>query len=285
MAQHAVEQELIQITMYKVRTKFADRQDYLGSILNATMKLTDDDFNNLSDEAAEWANAAVHAKNNKEDIPDFDEVTPDGVADPDDEPEEDDDAPDEEAEGEDGGDDDDDTGGNDDSDSASSSDDDGDDDGDVEDDEADAEDDEGDEAESDEDEPDEEPEPEPKPAPKKAVKKHKHKMKVPLRESKPPKPKLHNRDPRAYKQEDVVLDKWGCMEGSKNSRAMAMFEKGASAKEVKQKLGGTYYNMLKKIVQDGHDIGKEGNIIKIVHKDDKKVGVREIAKPVKKAKK
>ena len=83
---HPIESELIKITGYKTRTKFSDRQDYLGSILNAVMKLTDDDFENLTDGAAEWANAAVHAKNTKEDIPDFDEA----VA-TDDEPEDEDD--------------------------------------------------------------------------------------------------------------------------------------------------------------------------------------------------
>lgn len=267
---HPVERELIKTTAYKTRTKFSDRQDYLGSILNAVMKLTDDDFENLSDEAAEWANAAVHAKNSKEDIPDFDEVTADEEGsepedDAEDDSEEADDEADDETEEEDEVDGDD---VSDDSEPATASDDtaSGDDAGDPEDDEVEL-DDEGAEEEPDEDEADE-PEPKAKPAAKKAGKKPAHKMKVPPKE-KPVKPKLHNRNPRAHEDEDVIMDKWGCMEGSKNSRALALFEKGATSKEVKDSLGGTYYNILKKMEQDGHTLEKEGSLIRVVHKDEK----------------
>src|SRR5271168_429088 len=74
---HTVEKELIEATGYKPARKFANRQDYLGSILNAVLKLSNDDFDSLSDEAATWANSAVEAKNSKaEELPDFDEVDP-----------------------------------------------------------------------------------------------------------------------------------------------------------------------------------------------------------------
>lgn len=278
---HPIESELIKITGYKTRTKFSDRQDYLGSILNAVMKLTDDDFENLTDGAAEWANAAVHAKNTKEDIPDFDEaVATDGESEDDD-----DDATDDEAEAEDEPDSDDDAGDGDVPDSAPDSADDDDTDGDVEDDE------EVDDEVDDEVE-DDEPEPEPEPKPKKKVAAAPvHKMKVPPPEPKRErvtKKKLHNRNPRAHEDEDVVLDKWGCMEGSKNSRALAMFEKGATAKEIKDSLGGTYYNILKKMVQDGHTVEKEGAVIKLIHQSEKgkkPVAAKPVAKaPVKKKK-
>jgi hypothetical protein len=43
--------------------------------MNSVAKLSDDDFDNLSDEAATWANAAIDVINAKKgDIPDFDEV-------------------------------------------------------------------------------------------------------------------------------------------------------------------------------------------------------------------
>lgn len=271
-----IEKELIKITAYKARTKFADRQDYLGSILNAVMKLSDSDFDDLSDEAATWANAAVEAKNGKSDIPDFDEV---GEADAD--------AADEDAddEADDSGDDSEDGDG----DTASDDDDDTDpDDGDdAEDDEA-SED--GDDEPAEDDEP-EDDEPEEKPAKKKPAKAA-VKAEKPAKEKPAAKPAKEKGEATGKKKgsfgrdDDVVLDKWGCMEGSKNARALNMFEKGATAKEVKDDLGGTYYNILKRVVQDGHTLEKDGAIIKITHKDEKgkKAAPKPAAKaPVKKA--
>lgn len=268
---HAIERELIKVTGYKARTKFSDRQDYLSSILNAVSKLDDDDFDNLSDEAAEWANAAVEAKNSKEsEIPDFDEI---GSASED---EADDDADSEADEA------DDDSGDDDEADDAS------DDDTDSDDDDDDSEDDEDtdeesaadDEPESDDDE--DEDEPEEKPA-KKAVSKKAAKPDPAPKLKPPPKPRKEKPKERKphHTDEDVVLDKWGCMEGSKNSQALGLFEKGATAAEVKEKLGGTYYNIMKKMVADGHTIEKEGAVIKIIHKDAKKAA-KAPAKKVKK---
>src|SRR6266850_7451291 len=74
---HDIERELIEATGYKARQKYANRQDYLKSILNAVAKLTDDDFDSLTDETALWVNAAVEAHNSKnEEIVDFDELDP-----------------------------------------------------------------------------------------------------------------------------------------------------------------------------------------------------------------
>lgn len=268
---HAIERELIKVTGYKARTKFDDRQDYLSSILNAVSKLDDDDFDNLSDEAAEWANAAVEAKNSKNsELPDFDEV---GAAAEEASDDDADSEADEEA---------DDSGDGDEADDASDDDTDSDDDDDdSEADEADDEEDDpsDDNPESDDDEDEDEPEEKPakKAVPKKAAKPD------PAPKLKPP-PKPRKEKPKERKphhtDEDVVLDKWGCMEGSKNSQALNLFEKGATAAEVKEKLGGTYYNIMKKMVADGHTIEKEGAVIKIIHKDAKKP-----VKAVKKAKK
>lgn len=229
---HTIEQELIEVTGYKTQRKFANRQDYLGSILNAIMKLTDDDFNNLSDEAATWANAAVEAKNSKaEELPDFDEAV---------EPDDDGEATDD-AEG-------------------------------------------GEEAEQEladdidagetGDEPaDDEPEPEPV---KVLKEKPKSKFKVPPKEEKASKPKA---TPKPPKQDDAVLDKWGAIEGSLNSKALAMFEKGSTMKEVKEELGGsTFYNILKRAVEQGHKLEKEGHIMTLVHKDGKKPQIKPPAK-------
>lgn len=210
---HDIERELIKATNYKPMRKFSDRQDYLKSILNAVSKLTDDDYESLSDEAATWANSAVEAHNAKNDeLPDFDEITLD-----------------EETNGTDS------------------------DEGDVPSDTS-----EGTtvvaassvpEERSEEDSVAEEA-----PKPKKS--------KAPKSTAKPKSELKHGHLP------DVVVDKWGAMEGSKNARALAMFEKGATTKEVKDAIGGTYYNILSKMVTHGHKVEKEGAIIRLTHKTD-----------------
>lgn len=255
---HAVEREIIKITSYKSRTKFDDRQDYLSSILNATMKMTDEDFDNLSDDAASWINAAVVAHNGKEDIPDFDEIEASAENDP---PEDDaddaDDASEDSDDTEDGEDPEDDDTGDGDPDSAD------------------------DLADPDTDDADDGPDE----AAEKPAKAKKAKTKAP---PKPVKAAVKAEKPVKRKpvDDDVVLDKFGCMEGSKNSRALVMFAKGATAREVKDELGGTYYNILKKMVEDGHTIEKDGAIIKVIHKDDKNKKVEKPAKAaVKKPKK
>ena len=231
---HDIEREIIKATGYKVLRKFEDRQDYLKSLLNAVGKLTNDDFDSLSDEAATWANAAVEAHNSKKkELPDFDEAPVEDELDED---------PDEEA---------------------------GEPDAAPEDDEG-SSDDEDDEAEAEEAEAEmeAEPEPEPEPAPPKKSARAAREPK-PVKVAAKPKPASSKSvDPDT--DEDVVLDKWGCMEGSKNSRALALFEAGATAREVKEKLGGTYYNVLAKMVKDGHKLEKEGSLMKLIHRDANK---------------
>jgi hypothetical protein len=217
---HTTEKELLEVTGYKPQRKFSNRQDYLGSVLNSVLKLSNDEFDNLSDEAAEWANAAVQAKNARnQDLPDFDEIEPSEEGE-DDDPETENTV---EARVE-----------------ASDN-----------------------EAENNEDESqisDSEVEAETEVVKPKLVK-----PKTPPKKS-PAKP-TPKKAP-SIDEEDVVLDKWGAMEGSKNSRALAMFEKGATSKEIKDKLGGTYYNILKKMNEKGHKVEKEGSLIKLTHRDE-----------------
>ena len=210
---HDIERELIKATGYKPQRKFSDRQDYLSSILNAVAKLSNDDFDDLSNEAAEWANAAVEAKNSKEEeLPDFDEITASSTED------DGEDASEAEASGN------------------------------VADETSEVE--HGEEPDHDDEVPDEGL---PKTKPSKTVAK-----------SKPTKQKAEPKVDRG----DAVVDKWGCIEGSKNSQALAMFEKGATTREVKETIGGTYYNILGKCVQQGHKLLKEGSLITLVHKSE-----------------
>jgi hypothetical protein len=247
---HAVESELIKVTGYKVQRKFSNRQDYLGSILNAVLKISDDAFDGLTMNAAKWANAAVEAKNARSEIlPDFDEI------DYDEEGEEyevgDDDEPD--------------TGP----------------DTDGESDDADSDENSEEEKSGGEAEPDDDADSDPEPVPVAAKAKAK---KLPAPPKKPVAEKYTppKKEKSVLDDPDVILDKWGCMEGSKNSKALALFEQGATAREVKDKLGGTYYNILGRCAERGHLLEKEGALIKLTHKDD--VGLKAQGKPVKKKK-
>ncbi len=233
---HAIEKELTSATDFKPRKKYANRQEYLRAIINAVGKLEDEDFDNLTDEAAEWCNAAIEVMNTTKDgeIPDFDEA------------EASEDEPEEEAA----------------DDEADEPDDEAEDDGESEDD------DEGDEPS--EDDGDDEPEEEPKPKLMGKGVKHEKSPNRPNVRSKAAKAKIAATapKPKTPANMDVVLDKWGCMEGSKNSQALAMFEKGATTAEVKKAIGGTYYNILKKCTEAGHKLEKEGAKITLIHKDD-----------------
>lgn len=241
---HKIERELLKATNYKPRQKYVNRQDYLRSVFLATTKMSNDDFDELSDEAADWVNACVQIHNSKgknADIPDFDEATASGDDD-DDDADTSDEASDDEAEESD--------------DEAEAGDDDSDDS--ADDAETSDDDDEGDEPEASEDEDEAEEKPAKAKSKKQAVE--------PKKKRAPPK-----------HVEDAKLDKWGCIEGSKNAQALALFEKGATSKEVKEQLGGTYYNILGKMVKNGHKVEKEGAIITLTHKDA-------VAKPAKKTK-
>jgi hypothetical protein len=268
---HAIESELIKATKYKVQRKFVNRQDYLKSIFNAAQKLHDDEFDDLSDEAAEWLNECVQVFNSKRDadLPDFDEVEPS-----------DENIPSEEDEGAEGT-----------SETGNGSEED------PEEGKEDPVSERGDEAEdsgSEESYEEEEPqlelleegedqpesleeeeaqlelldkEPAPRPKTKKARKpKEKADPRIPKKPAKP----LWNipKDPGpAHFEEDAVLDKWGCIVGSKNSMALALFEKGATVREVKDKIGGTYYNTLYKMQHRGHRVEKEGSLVRLIHRD------------------
>lgn len=236
---HEIERELIKVTGYKPKRKFSDREDYLKSLLNDVMKLSDDDFDNLSDDAATWANAAVDAHNSKHGtIPDFDQAIEevDAASEAD---QTDDEATDTEEV--------------------------------TEDEDASDNEDETSEETPEVDEPEDEDEPASKPAKKKVVSKAKEKTTSKV----PPKKEIATpKKTRSSDDEDVVLDKWGCMEGSKNAQALAMFERGATTKEVKDEIGGTYYNILKKAELNGHKLEKDGAIIKLTHKNANKAPVK-----------
>lgn len=68
-----------------------------------------------------------------------------------------------------------------------------------------------------------------------------------------------------------AVDRFGVILGTKTADAVAMYEKpeGASAFEIDQKVGGRFYNILKKLELEGHRVERlDDGRWKLTHKDD-----------------
>lgn len=66
-----VEQELLDATNFKPERKYKDRQRYLEALFRACAELDDEEFDRLSDDAAEWCNTAAELSHSQRPIPDF----------------------------------------------------------------------------------------------------------------------------------------------------------------------------------------------------------------------
>jgi hypothetical protein len=234
----AIEQELIKATKFKApKGGYKHRQDEIAALAKAAVKLSDDDFDELTNEAADWVNSAIKAINDKADIRDF-------VSD-DEEPEDDADAAntDQEADEE----------------------------PDVENNEKVA--DEADEAEDDVDHEAEEAE-QAKQAAKKAEKKP-GKDEKPKRKRRPTKEELSAVKTR-YDNLTGEKDRYGVIIGTKTHDAVLMYEKGATSKQIQEalgegptKAGGRFYNILRKLNEEGHLVERfRDGTFKLIHKDD-----------------
>jgi hypothetical protein len=218
--------------MRKEEDDFNDRQDYLAAVVrtfDVACQKDGDLFDSVSDKAADWFNDAVDARNNKDDIEDFPDL------------EEADDAEDEaeESEADEG---------------AESSD--ADEGSELSDEEAAAE----AEAESDNEEAEAK-------AAKKAAKPKAGKATtkpVPAKAKKKTK-----REPTGYENITGEKDRFGVILGTKTAKAVEMYERGASLREIKTELGGKFYNILTQLAEKGHRVEKlPGHIFKLTHKDD-----------------
>lgn len=226
MALSAVEKELLEATNFD-GSKMKTRQLYLAALARAVEKIPANEFDDLTDEAADWYNDAADSISEKADINDFE--TAEAKA-----PE---DAPAEVS---------------------------GDDDGTVQTLEAPG----ADQTESPEAEVQEGVDEEAEPKAPKAKKGPKPKKAKPAKGEPEGKPK---HPPRDYTQLTGEKDKWGFIIGTKTSDAAAMYERGTTSKELMDKLGGRFYNLLKDVVKRGHKLEKtpEG-LWKITYKDAKK---------------
>lgn len=76
-------------------------------------------------------------------------------------------------------------------------------------------------------------------------------------------------DPKRYETITGEKDRYGITLGTKTADAVALYEKGATAKDIQDKVGGKHYNVLKRLEKEGHKVEKlEGGIWKLTHVDD-----------------
>lgn len=66
-----IEQELLDATNFVPEKKYRKRQDYLAALMREVCNLNDEDFNELTDPAAEWSSNAVNAFKAGDELPDF----------------------------------------------------------------------------------------------------------------------------------------------------------------------------------------------------------------------
>lgn len=82
-----VEREILKASGFKKKVKdFDDRAEYLAALTRAVDKMEDDDFNDLSQEASDWANAALEAVRDGEEVEDFEEPEAEEEAEPEEKP-------------------------------------------------------------------------------------------------------------------------------------------------------------------------------------------------------
>lgn len=231
-----VEKEVLEATGFKPQKEYPDRQDYLAALARAVNDLGHEDFDQLSNEAVDWFNASAQALNDQEDLPDFDGVLPDEETDEPDQPEE-----------------------------ASAA-------------EADDIDEEGEEEPEDDNSVEEDgvdespPTKKPKEKPAKTAKggtKAKEKPTKVAKKDATPKKLSHPPVRQLKDPSEIEFDRFGLAIGTKNAAAAAMLVQGCRMADITQELRGTYYNMLRKLIQNGHKLEKQGNgILVLVHKDD-----------------
>lgn len=269
-----LEKELVKATKFKPpKGGYKDRQDELAALARLGSKLPDDDFDDLSDEAGNWVNGAVKAIMAKGTIKDFtDDARKASEDDAEEAPDAEVDEDDAEQEHEDGAD------------------------SDSSDDEADA----AAEADAESDNEAEEALEAALPVKGKAVKFNKG--------GNPRKGGRPKADPEKVKKsieklasaeelkhvktryDDVTgeMDRYGVLIGTKTHDAILLYEKGTTSKGLTDALGGRFYNILRRLSEQGHLVERspEG-VFTLTHRDDilKKQAAKKAAAPEKKVKK
>lgn len=63
-------------------------------------------------------------------------------------------------------------------------------------------------------------------------------------------------------------DRYGLLRGTKYQAAAEMMERGCTMREIKETHGHTMYNLVRKLVGQGHSVENAGGVFKLTHKDD-----------------
>ena len=208
----AIEKELLSVTKIKPE-KYDERQDMLAAIIryaaldaNNKSKISDSDYDNLSDESVAWIETGAKALDKKKTIPDF---------------------PDKESDNE------------------------------------------HTEGEGTSEELDEEAQPTHS-QPKDAVEADDEGTEGEQGQSTDSGTQKVKRQKTRYDGITGEKDKYGIIVGTKSAEAIKMFEKGRTMAQVTEAIEGTYYNLLRKLVKEGHLLEKlEGSVLKLTHKDSK----------------
>lgn len=236
MERSELEQELMDVSKHKPKA-YPDRQDELAALVRAVERVSDESFETLSKEARKWYNDAAVAMNEHDDIPDFPDIDSEAEEAADEEAAENiyEDENDEDVVNE----------------------------GSIE-----------------HDEPEPSEEERPKPAKAKKEKAPKRKAKADSK-AKPKGNGLDDAPPstdpfKNPKKEGTIFekvtgekDKFGLYYGTKTQQAVALYEKGATAKQVEEALQGRHRNILTRLAKEGHLIEKlEGGVFKVTHRDE-----------------
>lgn len=86
---------------------------------------------------------------------------------------------------------------------------------------------------------------------------------VPPRKLKAPKMKAVK-----IEDENLTLNRYGVIDGSKNAAACELLERGCRMSDISETIGGTYYNLVRRLVKQGHRVEKSAHGLKLIHKDD-----------------
>jgi len=74
---------------------------------------------------------------------------------------------------------------------------------------------------------------------------------------------------RDYTEIPGTKDRYGLYIGTKTHDAVMMYEKGCTTAELRDKLDGRFYNILRILEGKGHHVERfPGGIFKITHKED-----------------
>ncbi len=83
------------------------------------------------------------------------------------------------------------------------------------------------------------------------------------------KPKKPKREPTGYEDITGEKDRYGITIGTKTHKAVLMYEKGVTCKQIEDAIGGRHRNILKQLAKAGHRVEKlGGGVFKVTHSSE-----------------